>query len=231
MMILQLLHIKKLTGSIVVETGLHIGAGKDTIEIGGMDNPIMVHPVSSEPYIPGSSLKGKIRSLIEVSEGKITSGEVHQCDRTDCQVCRVFGSLKKTDYGPTRVVVRDALLDREKTRANLSLEEKFGPREIIEEKYENSIDRIQGQAKNPRPIERVVPGAVFNLEILYKVYDVDGDGGEFDNEAFSLVEEGLRLIELDYLGGSGSRGSGQVRFELKEVETIEPKDLQEKVTA
>lgn len=230
-MALQLLHIKKLPGSIIVKTGLHIGAGRDTIEIGGMDNPIMVNPVNGEPYIPGSSIKGKMRSLLEVAEGKITDGDVHQCDHSDCTICRVFGSLKKTDYGPTRVVVRDAQLDRAKTRDNLNLEEGFGPRTIIEEKYENSIDRIQGAAKNPRPIERVVPGTAFKLEILYKVYDVDGDGGRFDNEAFSLIEEGLRLIELDYLGGSGSRGSGQVRFELNKVEEIEPNALQEKVMA
>jgi len=221
---IRLLHIKKLAGQITVKTGLHIGAGRDVIEIGGMDNPIIVNPVTDEPYIPGSSLKGKMRSLSEVALGKVdSSGNTHQCKDAECPVCRIFGNTQDTDYGPTRLVVRDALLNRPKTRENLKqLVENFAPREIFEEKYENTIDRIKGTATNPRLIQRVVPGAVFDLEILYKVYDVDGDGGETDERLFANVKMALELIEHDYLGGSGSRGSGQVEIQLDEPQIVDP---------
>ena len=60
---MKLVRIYTITGTIETVTGLHIGAGKDSIEIGGMDNPVIKHPHTGEHYIPGSSLKGKVRSL------------------------------------------------------------------------------------------------------------------------------------------------------------------------
>ena len=209
---MQQLETKKITGKIIVRTGLHIGAGNDKVEIGGMDNPIIRNPLTQEPYIPGSSIKGKMRSLLEWKLGKVAAsrGMPCSCGNADCEICRVFGSVNQggkgdETKGPTRIIVRDAVLTKEWA-------EKFREgKSIVEEKSENSLNRITAVA-NPRPIERVVPGVEFDFEIAYRVIDT-GDGGAKDKEYFdSVVKEGLRLLRGDFLGGGGSRGNGQIDF-------------------
>lgn len=205
--------IKTIKGKIVVKTGLHIGAGNDVIEIGGMDNPIIRDPYTKLPYIPGSSIKGKMRSLLELFyiPDRIVKnkGNPCGCGEPDCKICRVFGTAVNNrgnedvalKRGPTRLIVRDAYLN-----------DKFKEEEIIEEKSENSLNRITAEA-NPRPIERVVPGVEFDFEIAYRVFDIDGDNGKTDLEYFdSVVLTGLALLQNDYLGGGGSRGNGRIEF-------------------
>ena len=202
---------KKISGKIVVKTGLHIGAGNEKVEIGGMDNPIIRNPLTHEPYIPGSSLKGKMRSIMEWKTGKLekTGGKVCSCGMADCEICRVFGSANNSDSandrGPTRLIVRDAVLTnewKEKFKSGLPL---------VEEKNENSLNRITAEA-TPRPIERVVPGVEFDFEISYRVIDT-GDGGKMDRDYFeSVVKQSLKILQSDYLGGGGSRGNGQIEF-------------------
>ena len=205
---------KKLTGLIIVKTGLHIGAGNDKVEIGGMDNPIIRNPMTREPYIPGSSLKGKMRALLEWQFNKVeqNAGKPCSCGKPTCEICRVFGSANsKKDSadarlrGPTRLIVRDAVLHEDDA-------EKFkNGKPIVEEKSENNLNRITAAA-NPRPIERVVPGIRFRFELVYRVID-DGDGGTQDEENFKkVVCKGLQLLENDYLGGGGSRGNGRIVF-------------------
>ena len=203
---------KKISGKIVVKTGLHIGAGNDKVEIGGMDNPIIRNPLTQEPYIPGSSIKGKMRSLMEWKFDKLrtTGGKVCSCGKPECEICRVFGSAntkseEAKDRGPTRLIVRDAVLTEQ-------WKEKFKNGSlIVEEKNENSLNRITAEA-TPRPIERVVPDVEFNFEISYRIIDT-GDNGETDEKFFSeVVLESLKLLQNDYLGGGGSRGNGQIEF-------------------
>lgn len=203
---------KRITGRIVVKTGLHIGAGSDKVEIGGMDNPVIRNPLTREPYIPGSSIKGKMRSLMEWKLDKLkdSDGKVCPCGGAECKICRVFGSAntkseKAKDRGPTRLIVRDAALTSD-------WKEKFkAGKPIVEEKSENSLNRITAEA-NPRPVERVVPGVEFDFEIAYRVIDT-GDGGTTDEKYFQeVVLEGLKLLQKDYLGGGGSRGNGQIEF-------------------
>lgn len=207
--------LKTLTGKIVVKTGLHIGAGNDKVEIGGMDNPIIRNPLTYEPYIPGSSIKGKMRSIMEWKFDKLkeTGGKPCSCGKAGCEICRVFGSANNSKQGtedaklrgPTRLIVRDAVLTKE-----WSDNFRKGTT-IVEEKSENSLNRITAEA-NPRPIERVVPGVEFNFEISYRVLDT-GDGGELDKKYFNnVVLESLKLLQNDYLGGGGSRGNGQIEF-------------------
>lgn len=208
------IELKQLTGKIVVKTGLHIGAGSDKIEIGGMDNPVIRNPLTHEPYIPGSSVKGKMRSLLEWKLGKVkaSNGKPCVCGKAECEICRVFGTgnnSKQNDdsklRGPSRLIVRDAVLSNE-----WSQKFKDG-KPIVEEKSENSLNRITAEA-NPRPIERVVPGVSFDFEIAYRVIDTE-DNGKMDNDYFeSVVLEGLRLLQNDYLGGGGTRGNGQIEF-------------------
>lgn len=212
------LKLKKITGKIIVRTGLHIGAGNDKVEIGGMDNPVIRNPLTREPYIPGSSLKGKLRSLIEWKLGLVgkNGGNPCSCGKSDCPVCRVFGSAnqaagagesesKSKSKGPTRIIMRDAVLAKEWKEMFLQ------GKPVIEEKNENRLNRITAEA-TPRPVERVVPGAEFDFELAYRVIDTD-DGGATDETYFrDVVIEGLRMLESDYLGGGGTRGNGQIEF-------------------
>lgn len=213
------LNTKKITGKIVVKTGLHIGAGNDKVEIGGMDNPIIRNPLTREPYIPGSSIKGKMRSLMEWKLDKLknTGGKVCSCGKPECEICRVFGSANTRsegakDRGPTRLIVRDATLTGE-------WKKKFQDgKALVEEKSENSLNRITAEA-NPRPIERVVPGVEFDFEIAYRVIDTDDNGATDEKYFKEVVLEGLKLLQNDYLGGGGSRGNGQIEFvSLKDEE-------------
>jgi len=211
--------VKRLSGTIEVKTGLHIGAGKDTVEIGGMDQPVIKNPATGEPYIPGSSLKGKIRSILEWripgkldSQGKVHGSKGAECKNASCPICRIFGSSEDVeDRLPTRLIVRDCYLSKESRDA---FKEKGKP--LLETKYENTINRVMGRAENPRPLERVVPGTKFDFNIIYKVFD------DKDEVNFRYVLEALyRLQEQDYLGGCGSRGSGQIAIRIRENEDAE----------
>jgi CRISPR-associated protein Csm3 len=201
---MKLIKIKKITGKIVVETGLHIGGSVESMEIGGVDNPILRNKADGSPYIPGSSLKGKMRSLMDWQLGTMNAkGDTCQCASSQCKVCRVFGvsSNKNNQLGPTRLIVRDSFLSDDTKR------DFEAGAEISEIKHENSINRITAEA-NPRPLERVVPGVSFDLDIVYRVFDTDGD-----EEYFNVVKEALALVEQDCLGGAGSRGCGKVKIE------------------
>jgi CRISPR-associated protein Csm3 len=204
------------SGILIVRTGLRIGAGKDTIEIGGVDNPVVKHPHSGDPYIPGSSLKGKIRSLLEWALGKVEeSGDVYgssargHYDPRD-PILRAFGTTTKNwEGGPSRLLVRDAHLEPA-WRARIV----DAGLPLTEDKSEVTINRIQGKAASmgPRVMERVPSGARFEFEMLFREYSVSGDDGQCDREAFARVIEGMRLLEQDALGGAGSRGCGRVEF-------------------
>jgi len=202
---MKLEKVRTIKGRIRVMTGLHIGASNENIEIGGLDNPIIKDPLpgSGAPYIPGSSIKGKLRSLTEVKEGRFDNkGNPCNCGKKDCPVCPVFGTSaanRPDDLGPTRIVVRDAHLSQEWS-------DRFKSGDLpMEVKYENTINRITGVA-NPRPLERVPAGVDFDLNITFKIFENDPDS------YFTTVLQSMRLLELDALGGAGSRGCGQIKF-------------------
>lgn len=199
-----------LSGQIELLSGLHIGGGDDTMKIGGIDNQVVKDANSGKPYIPGSSLKGKMRSLLEwnnrlvgYGEGKPFSSEnLAKIPEPDKQAAtnllKIFGdSSSKNMFGITRISVSDC-----------KLIEQDGQK-VTEAKYENVIDRKTGTAVHPRQTERVPSGVMFNFSIRVKVVEEDGDK---ESELKKMVEDGLKLIENDYLGGSGSRGYGRVRF-------------------
>ena len=195
------LKIKKISGEILVETGLHIGAGSDSIEIGGMDNPIIRNPKTKMPYIPGSSLKGKMRSLMEWKLGKVAVNNGNPCSCGICEVCRVFGSsaAERSGIGPTRLTVRDAHLSEKSYNDFI-----HNGIPIIEEKHENTINRITAVA-NPRPIERIVPETTFDFELSYRIIDTGENGAEDEKNLQDVVLTSLSILQLDYLGGGGSR--------------------------
>ena len=223
----KLAGIKKITGAIVVETGLHIGGSAETMEIGGLDNPVLRSPADNMPYVPGSSLKGRMRSAAEWYFGELpANGDVTK-PHPQTGTAHVFGVPAKSrkqaednnedpqhyERGPTRLIVRDAALTEESER----LFREDG-RPLTEIKTENSIDRLTSVA-NPRPMERVLPGVAFELQMQYRVFDVDGDGGETDEKLFhEVVKPALALVQADALGGGSSRGNGKVRFDPLEID-------------
>jgi CRISPR-associated protein Csm3 len=222
----------KFIGKLILEgdmdcvTGLHIGAGKGSLEIGGADNPV-IKDAYGRPYVPGSSLRGRLRSLLEQASGMAVPSElvylskrrgqevrIHQSDRADDEVCLLFGrspgrlekssgeTISSAVATPARLAVYDAPLDQESITD--SMRENLDD-EITEVKSENAIDRITSQA-NPRTLERVPSGARFRIRIILDILC------EEDKALAARLAEAMRLLEDDSLGGGGSRGSGQVRF-------------------
>ncbi|MDI3530412.1 MAG: CRISPR-associated protein Csm3 [Candidatus Atribacteria bacterium] len=195
-------------------TGLRIGGARDSAEIGGLDNPV-IKTVDGKPYIPASSLKGKIRCLLERKDGvKVARREGDPCGCGQCEVCQLFGAHpleKETSHENktlTRLCFRDAFLNLEKYRESLKgsklLDDEIP---LTEEKMENIIDRLKGTAQHPRPMERVPAGAVFDGEVVVNFYE-----GDDVKKLIRKFWEGLRLLVDDYLGGSGTRGYGKVTF-------------------
>lgn len=198
-----------LNGQIELLSGLHIGGSDDTMKIGGVDNQVIKNINSGKPYIPGSSLKGKMRSLLEwnnrlvhYGDGKPFSSKnlskIPEPDKKNAQnLLKLFGDSSSDNmFGITRISVGDCTLIDEGLITS-------------EAKYENVIDRQKGTAEHPRQIERVPAGVKFDFSIRVKVIEENGDNGA---ELKDMVENGLKLIENDYLGGSGSRGYGRVKF-------------------
>lgn len=198
--------IKK-TYLITLKSGLHIGMGKDAIEIGGIDNAIIRKKDGSmEPYIPGSSIKGKMRCLLEISEGySEPSGDNH--------IGKLFGNIDKEKGNASRIIVRDAYLTEDsKIKLKNSLHTDLPYAEI---KAETAIDRIKGSAKDGslRLTERIPAGAQFEVEFVLNVFAKDEKEAEgVSTKLVQTFEKGLALLQDDYLGGSGSRGYGQVEF-------------------
>ncbi|HOF14612.1 MAG TPA: type III-A CRISPR-associated RAMP protein Csm3 [Spirochaetota bacterium] len=198
----QLKEIKIVKGKILVETGLHIGANAKGVGIGELDNPVLKDVRTGFPYIPGSSLKGKIRSLLELEHGISSNDKSKPCSCGKCPVCKVFGTTAKESNEITRVLFRDAFLSEE------SKKELYDKNlQATEEKTENMINRLGGHAESPRTMERVIPGLTFDFEIALRVFDND------NNVAIDLLKKGLLMLQKDALGGSVSRGYGKIRFE------------------
>ena len=210
-----------LRGTIELLSGTRIGGSDDILQIGGTDLTCIRDPVTEKPYIPGSSLKGRMRSCLEKHLGK-TSGRGDEpcgCAQWDCPVCRAFGPHKQTrhELGPTRLIVRDAPL--------------IGGFDVFENKTESTIRRDTGAAQHPRTVERVPPGARFQLEIAVQVYDIDEDfactlfheqqskGAE---ALLDLVDFSLQLVEETGIGSGVGKGYGQVKIELTEESESTP---------
>src|SRR5437763_932151 len=215
-----------LEGDLTCHTGLHIGAGKGSLEIGGADNPV-VKDAFGIPYIPGSSLRGRLRALLEQTSGLAVPSElvylskrkgqevrIHHSDRPDDEVCILFGrnpgrvekvtgeTIEGAPATPARLTVYDAplVVDSITPQMRENLDD-----ELTEVKSENAVDRITSQA-NPRTLERVPAGARFHFRMVLDVLCSE------DRPLLARVAEGLRLLEDDALGGGGSRGNGRVTF-------------------
>lgn len=214
-------------GEIVLLTGMHVGGSSLGLSIGGADKVVIRNPLTNLPYIPGSSLKGKMRSLLEKSLGLITPEQDSKgdwqgklCENPEEDVVQMFGFAAdkggtNPDYAPTRLIIRDGSLVNIDELANSENTDMH----CTEIKTEVSIDRLTSAA-NPRNFERVPAGARFKLDMVLDIYNVDTVGEAQHTRAdnfISLLRQGLMLIEDDYIGGQGTRGYGQVQFTLRSV--------------
>jgi CRISPR-associated protein Csm3 len=224
-----------ITAQVRAVTGLHIGSPSTALEIGGLDKIVIRDPLTNQPYIPGSSLRGKMRSLLEkhygLKQNKDIRGQepkvrIHECKKEEdaydtCPVCQIFGVAGENQFAmPGRVLVRDVMLS---PNSRKRLEKAHTDLPFTEVKWEAAIDRITAAAV-PRQFERVPAGAVFGpLEIVYSFYR------EQDAELLGNLFMALELLEDDYVGGMGSRGYGQVALEGLSL-TLKPKAFYERAT-
>jgi len=193
----------KISGVVRVETGLHIGGSGAFSSIGSVDSPVVRDPLSHEPIIPGSSLKGKMRTLL--ARSRSNSIKLPRANGDQEEILRLFGSSAKGAEGrlvPSRLKFADCFLTDDSRE--LLKKRMMQPTEV---KFENTINRDTAVA-NPRQIERVIRGMEFGLDIIY---DVD-DTKQLQDD-FEVIGEGIRLLVNDYLGGHGTRGSGRVSME------------------
>lgn len=205
----------KIKGILTCIEGVRIGGSKESLEIGGTDNPIIRHPITQHPYIPGSSIKGKIRSLLEQKYNriKVDRDEGKPCDCGNCDVCIIFGcSSANKSKTATRVIFRDCIL----TEETLKVLEDARKQGVFysETKTEVTIDRKTGKAAKagPRVQERIPANSKLELEIVLRVFEED------DLEKhINFIKEGITILENDTLGGSGSRGYGKVKIDITDI--------------
>ncbi|MBR0498648.1 MAG: type III-A CRISPR-associated RAMP protein Csm3 [Paludibacteraceae bacterium] len=193
----------KINTTIELLTGLHVGGSKESVQIGGIDNPVIRTAVKdNQPYIPGSSLKGKMRCLLEQIAGSAEVGG-------NKLINNLFGFSTNQ---PSKLIVRDAMLTEMSAKELRDCENLDMP--YTEGKWENVIHRVNGTAEHPRQTERIPAGVSFDVEFVINVWDNDKA-----EDLVNLLKKGINALENDYLGGSGSRGYGQIKFgELKPTE-------------
>ena len=192
------------TGTIELKTGLHFGGTNAALNIGGPDKFVVRNPITNIPYIPGSSLKGKMRALVEIANGETNGGK--PTNNPNSKAGALFGVSGDSDNSrPSRLIVRDAELD-------VSNEAMFANTDLpyTESKTEVAIDRITSKA-NLRTFERVPAGAKFKLNMVLNIFEGEDEAG-----LKATLKQAIKLLEDDYLGGHGSRGYGQVKINLDE---------------
>lgn len=212
----KLLKKIEISGVLSLETGLHIGGTNSSMSIGGIDKAVIRNPLNNQPFIPGSSLKGKMRSLLEVSTGNIggrSGGVVNNGPSSDLGSqgtpfsADLFGNAANSNPRPSRLIVRDlSLINHEELLAKTEIPYTEGKTEVV-------IDRITSAAM-PRQNERVPAGAQFKLNLVVNIWEQDLHS---QDQLIGLLFTSLQLLSDDYLGGHGSRGYGQVSIEVEDI--------------
>jgi CRISPR-associated protein Csm3 len=211
----KLLKKIEITGVITLETGLHIGGTNSSMSIGGIDKAVIRNPLNNQPYIPGSSLKGKMRSLLEISTGNIggksggvvNNGPSSKTGSADKPLSAdLFGNAINEGQKPSRVIVRDSsMINHEELLSKTEIPYTEGKTEVV-------MDRITSAAM-PRQNERVPAGAQFRLNLILNIWEQDNN----EDALVKMLFAALELLSDDYLGGHGSRGYGQVSIDIEDV--------------
>ena len=187
-----------INGTIKTVTGLHIGTGGEYSAIGAADSPVIRDVYEGRPMIPGSSFKGKLRTLLARSFANSYKEIASSYDKDCPEILSLFGGTKT----PGKLIFSDMFMNENNVKELAAL----GINTPTEIKFENNINRLSAVA-NPRQIERAIRGCCFDMNILYEVRNEE----EICND-FEVIARGLKLMEYDYLGGNGSRGYGRVKF-------------------
>lgn len=243
-----------ISGTVTALTGLHIGGSSTEMGIGGADQIVVRDPITNYPYIPGSSLRGKMRSLLERARGEMTIdlrnsptrqvtsvrelaeplangaeiGGARPSSHPDAKATRLFGIAIDQNQGTRpETIVPQRLVVRDARLQNSEALERATNTEmpLTEVKTEVAIDRITSKA-NPRQIERVPAGAEFGFEMVLSLYGED-DPADFTKLVFQCME----LLQDDYLGGHGSRGYGRVQFNVESLTRKTVSDYQSNTAA
>lgn len=195
----------QITGKLEVVTGMHIGGSSAFAAIGAVDSPVIKDSRENLPMIPGSSLKGKMRTLLAKEYNETVAAKP---DEDNGRIVRLFGSAKKGNIKRSRIQIADMIM------ANADEFRQRGTQSLTEIKFENTINRLTAVA-NPRQIERVIRGSEFALDMIYEVEEESEIV-----EDLGMLAEGMKLLQYDYLGGHGSRGYGKVRFKDVQADTV-----------
>lgn len=198
----------KISGILRIETGIHIGAGEDFAPIGSVDSPFIRDVITQAPIIPGSSIKGKLRTLL--AKNRANGYVLNDVKEDDGTIKRLFGDAEKSKAARLQFYDLFITNDSKNFIENLDTDTYLG-----EVKFENTISRLSGKA-NPRQIERVPAGSEFDFKL---VYNIESEAAEV-MEDMKVLGEGLELLGIDYLGGHGSRGYGRVSFKQITVEEV-----------
>lgn len=237
-----------ISGIISCKTGIFIGGADEALQIGGIDKNVVRNPLTGEPYIPGSSLKGKLRSITEkivkdAQGNPLIAGRTggdkgrkvwrHECDdyksAKDCKLCRIFGSTGSrsgNDNFPGALLVRDGILSNSDELMQDGLH-------VTEIKMENAIDRLTSAA-HPRTFERVPAGAEFKFELVYRVETLEPDTDNMNGNVrvdservksdLTNLLNAMEILEKDGLGGNISRGYGSVEFKVNTFQGYDTKN-------
>lgn len=206
----KLVKIIKVSGVMKTLSGVRINNAGTDIGPGGLDAEVIKNPMTGKPYIPGSSVKGKMRSLLELHYGKYNQkGDPCGCGKPECIVCTLFGAYKNVNAtsGIPRLIVRDMDLT----------EEYANNKDILETKASTMINRVSSTASGGslRFVERVAAGVEFNYEINIRVFDTDDE-----KKLMQGLEEAMKMLENDGIGGGVTTGSGKIKFITKEITEI-----------
>ena len=193
----------EIKGKIILETGMHIGGSTQFSAIGAIDSPVIRDSFTDLPMIPGSSLKGKIRTLLAK---KYHNGKLDVPNKDDIKVRRLFGS-SEGDIKSSRLIFSDSILSNSEELKKIGVSS-------TEIKVENTINRMTAIA-TPRQIERAVRGSEFDFSIIYNAEEESEI-----KEDLSILKEGLKFLEYDYLGGNGSRGYGRVKIDGLKMDVV-----------
>lgn len=184
-------------------TGMHIGASNDFSPIGAVDSVVIKDPCTGMPIIPGSTIKGKLRSMM----AKLLTDNyiLPEHEKDDIRILKLFGSSAKNNIIEAKLQFSDLFMTNGEMLLKKNLD--LGYTEI---KFENTINRVTAVAM-PRQLERVPKGAIFKFILIYNLFRSE-NGEDSSKEDFTLISNAIKALQLDYIGGSGTRGYGKVSF-------------------
>jgi len=197
----------EISGVIESLTGLHIGGGSQFAAIGAVDSVVIKDIQDDLPMIPGSSLKGKLRSLLskQLSDGNLPK----EHNQDDDRIKRLFDHAESKNPKTSRIYFSDIFMSEE-SREELENSDM----DATEIKFENTITRSTGVA-NPRQIERAIKGIKYNMSLIYNI-----ENDSEIEEDFKLLMMAFKLLQYDYLGANGSRGYGRVDIKDLDVKAL-----------